>query len=314
MLNRLWKPSFIYRPSQAVQRDACEWHRPIDGYHPLPVAWGLDVIADPSKTIGHSIWTTGIYDLAVSEVVARLVQPGDAVIDAGANVGYMTLLARVGASPDGRVIAFEPHPDLFQVALENVAASARKFELAAVDLRNQALGETSGPADLIVPGGFEKNDGLARIGVPQGRDQLTIPVEVTTLDEVVGSDVIAVLKLDVEGHEFPILKGGQQVLAGGQIRHIVFENHAGTDDGPVALLQTHGYTVFSIGWTMRGLRLTPLEGGSLAVSYEAPSCLATLQPVEALASCGEKGWLTLSRGLLRRRVRRAGSRRSSSAK
>src|SRR5882724_9658705 len=58
MLNRLWKPWFIYRPTQMVQRAACEWNRPIEGYHPLPVAWGLEVIADPSKTIGHSIWTT----------------------------------------------------------------------------------------------------------------------------------------------------------------------------------------------------------------------------------------------------------------
>jgi FkbM family methyltransferase len=311
MMNRLWKPWFIYRPTQMVQRAACEWNRPIEGYHPLPVAWGLDVIADPSKTIGHSIWTTGIYDLAVSEVIARLVQPGDMVIDAGANIGYMTLLARIAASPDGRVIGFEPHPDLFQVALENVAASARKFDLAPVDLRNQALGETQGMADLIVPSGFDKNDGLARLGVPQDGDQRTIPVEVTTLDEVVGSDVISVIKLDVEGHEYQILKGGQQALASGQIRNVVFENHEGTESGPVALLQAHGYALFSIGWSMRGLKLAPLEGGSLAASYEAPSCLATLQPVEALATCGEKGWLTLSRGLLRRRVRRAGSRRSS---
>jgi FkbM family methyltransferase len=311
MLNRLWKPWFIYRPTQMVQRAACEWSRPIEGYHPLPVAWGLDVIANPSKTIGHSIWTTGIYDLAVSEIIARLVKPGDTVIDAGANIGYMTLLARVAASPGGRVIAFEPHPDLFQIVMENVAASQRKFDLAPVDLHNQALGETKGTADLVVPAGFDKNDGLARIGVPLESDDRIIPVEVATLDDVVGSEVIAVLKLDVEGHELAILKGGEQALSSGQIRHVVFENHEGADSGPVQFLQAHGYSLFSIGWSMRGLKLAPHDGGSLSTAYEAPSCLATLQPVEALASCGEKGWLTLSRGLLRRRVRRTTSRRSS---
>src|SRR5882724_10865694 len=90
MLSRLWKPWFIYRPTQAFKRVFCQWRRPSGGYRSLPVAWGLEVIADPGKTIGHSIWTTGIYDLAVSEVIARLVQPGDTVIDAGANVGYMS--------------------------------------------------------------------------------------------------------------------------------------------------------------------------------------------------------------------------------
>jgi FkbM family methyltransferase len=311
MLNRLWKPWFIYRPTQMVQRAACEWKRPIEGYHPLPVAWGLEIIADPGKTIGHSIWTTGIYDLAVSEVIARLVQSGDLVIDAGANVGYMTLLARVAASPNGQVIGFEPHPDLCRIAADNIVASSRKFELAAAEIRNQALGEASGQADLVVPAAFDKNDGLARIGAAKDAGDRTLPVEVTTVDDVVGSDVVGLLKLDVEGHEYAILKGARQALINGQIRHIVFDNHDGTESGAVALLQEHGYSVFAIGWSMRGLRLAPLDSGSLAASYEALSCLATLQPAEALASCGEKGWQTLSRGLLRRRVRRTVSRRAA---
>ena len=70
---------------------------PRSGYTPLPVAWGISVIADPAKMIGRSLFTTGIYDLAVSEVLARLIEPGDTVVDAGANVGYMTLLAGVAA-------------------------------------------------------------------------------------------------------------------------------------------------------------------------------------------------------------------------
>ena len=58
---------------------------------------GDGVLADSTKTIGQSIRTTGLYDLAVSEVLARLIDPGDTVVDAGANVGYMTVLAAAAA-------------------------------------------------------------------------------------------------------------------------------------------------------------------------------------------------------------------------
>ncbi len=47
----------------------------------------------------------------MSEVLARLIDPGDTVVDAGANVGYMTVLAAAAAGPTGRVVAFEPHPE-----------------------------------------------------------------------------------------------------------------------------------------------------------------------------------------------------------
>ena len=77
------------------------------------------MIVDPTRAIGRSIVTTGLFDLAVSELLARLIDPGDIVVDAGANVGYMTVLAATAAGRSGRVLAFEPHPELFAVLCQN---------------------------------------------------------------------------------------------------------------------------------------------------------------------------------------------------
>jgi hypothetical protein len=93
VLSQIAKPWYVWRPWQLVRRASIVISPPQSGYTALPVAWGISVIADPAKMIGRSLFTTGIYDIAVSEVLARLIKPGDTVVDAGANVGYMTLLA-----------------------------------------------------------------------------------------------------------------------------------------------------------------------------------------------------------------------------
>jgi hypothetical protein len=105
MLSQLAKPWYVWRPWQLVRRATVAINPPRSGYTALPVAWGISVIADPAKMIGRSLFTTGIYDIAVSEILARLIKPGDTVVDAGANVGYMTLLAGVAAGSSGRVLS-----------------------------------------------------------------------------------------------------------------------------------------------------------------------------------------------------------------
>jgi hypothetical protein len=46
---------------------------------------------------------------------------------------------------------------------------------------------------------------------------------------------------------------------------------------------------------MRGLRVEPIEVGTLATRYEAPSFIATLEPDQVLARCRSRGWLALRR-------------------
>jgi hypothetical protein len=146
--------------------------QPSYGYTPLQTSWGTEVIADPSRTIGRSIVTTGLYDIAVSESLARLVAPGDTVVDAGANVGYMTVLAGVAAGPTGRILSFEPHPQLFEVLQRNVANVRGRLNLGTFETHQVALGDRAGTAELQLPPDFESNDGIARISPaarPAGR-------------------------------------------------------------------------------------------------------------------------------------------------
>lgn len=285
-----FKPWYVYRPSQLVRRLRASLYPPKPGCRPLKTAWGGVVHADPSKTIGRSILTTGVYDLAVSETLARLTDPGDWAADAGANVGYMTLLlASCARGPGGRVFAFEPHPELFRRLLRTAAAPG--LGVACVDLREVALGDAPGRARLVQPPEYPGNDGTARLsGGDHGE-----PVEVVTLDSAVGAHSLAVLKVDVEGSEAAVLRGAARLLAGRRVRHVVFEAHDGPGGEAATLLRDAGYALYALGWSLRGPRALPAASGSLARAWEAPSLVATTEPTDLVARMRPRGWRVLSR-------------------
>jgi FkbM family methyltransferase len=302
-LRQLAKPWYVWRPWQLVRRASVALKAPRSGYTPLPVAWGLSVIADPAKMIGRSLVTTGIYDLAVSEVLARLIEPGDTVVDAGANVGYMTLLAGVAAGSFGRVLSWEPHPELFSVLTDNVASLNRRGGAAEISIRKAALGPEAGRAELVMPPHMEANDGVAFIGEAGGSARSTT-VDVETVDDIVRDAPVAVMKLDVEGAELGVLAGAQRALGEGRITHVVFEDHVGADSAVARTLIANGYRILSVGWSVRGLRLGEDPSERLATPYEAPSFIASLEPDEVMDACRAPGWTTLRPSFSVRRLER----------
>lgn len=292
MIRRLFKPWFVYQPGQIARRVGAGLRRVSPGLRPLPTSWGGTVLADPTRAIGRSIFTTGVYDLAVSEAILRLAGRGDTVVDAGANVGYMTALAAVAAK-GGRVLSFEPHPSLFTVLEQNATAAKRIPGTAAVRLYPAAVGDRAGESSLIIPPEFDVNDGIGSLAATAtGR---AIPVQVTTLDEAIGRDRIAVLKIDVEGFELQALRGADRAIADRRITHVVFEDHAAAQSPVIVHLKEAGYRVYSLGWALRGPKLQPIEGGSLAEHYESPSFLATADPDGAVAKLAPRGWRSLTR-------------------
>jgi FkbM family methyltransferase len=298
VVHQLAKPWYVWRPWQLVHRALVLVKSPRSEFGSLPVAWGTSLWANPAKTIGRSILTTGVYDLAVTEVLGRLISPGDTVIDAGANVGYMTVLAGIAAGKTGRVVSWEPHPELFRVLQRNVAALHESTGITSISTRNAALGSESAHAHLVVPPGMSWNDGLSYVG--QSADGTSVRILVETIDDVIEDAHVAVLKLDVEGTEAAVLRGASCALAQRRIRHIVFEDHIGADSDVMRLLAAYGYRIFSLGWSMRGVRLSDRVSERLAAVYEAPSYVATLAAEEVFARCSTLGWLTLSAKFNRR--------------
>jgi FkbM family methyltransferase len=308
----VWKPWYVYRPQQILRRLIGLAGTPSSDYQHLRAAWGIDILANPAEHLGRCLWTTGIYDLAVSEVMFRLVRRGDIVLDAGANIGYMTLLAAVAAGPQGRVISWEPNPHLFSILTKNVNGTRARIQMAPVDLRQTALGAYHHRTVLVLSDPAVANNGLSYIpivpsvvasGIPPSPSDgevsprpHTVEVEVETLDDLLGGQTVGLAKLDVEGYEIQVFTGSTRALDSHRIRHIVFEDHQGTGSAAAALLEASGYRLFSIGWSMtRPLLAEVRPGRSLSTVYEAPSYLATVDPEHALRACARSGWRALRR-------------------
>ncbi|HUQ71544.1 MAG TPA: FkbM family methyltransferase, partial [Planctomycetaceae bacterium] len=273
---------------------ASTWPYP-PGYRRLRTAWGKSVLADPGRAIGRSIATTGVFDLAVSELLARLIRRDDRVIDAGANIGYMTLLAATCLGESGHVDAFEPHPGIYEVLCKNLIPIGQDALSQSVTLHRQALGPAVGTADLHIPNDFAGNDGVASIAASDKSDGVNLPVEVTTLDVVLGMNDVGVLKLDVEGYEEAVLRGAESALTGGRIRDIVFEDHDAEQSPAIRLLEDAGYDVYSVGWNLHQLVLNPMaDHRRNAHEYEAPSYVATRDSGALFQRLKRPGWMVLS--------------------
>jgi hypothetical protein len=59
-------------------------------------------------------------------------------------------------------------------------------------------------------------------------------------------------------------------------------------------LQGAGYRVFSLGWSMRGVIVRPLDEAPLAKAYEAPNFIASIHPDEVIDRCSPRGWRVLT--------------------
>lgn len=138
--------------------------------------------------------------------VRRFVKPGMKVVDVGANYGVYTLTMASLVGHTGKVWAFEPA----SATASCLRRSIERNRLDNVCLVQCALSDHGGTTKLMLFGNSELNAISREPGNAPGE---TVPL--STLDAVAiehyWSD-IAFMKLDAEGEELNILRGGRQFL------------------------------------------------------------------------------------------------------
>ena len=81
------------------------------------------------------------------KVVRHLVNPGDYVVDIGANIGIYTKFLSELVGSHGRVYSIEPIPFTFEILCSNV----KKLRLKNVELINYAISDTNGNVIMEIP-------------------------------------------------------------------------------------------------------------------------------------------------------------------
>ena len=103
-------------------------------------------------------------------------------------------------------------------------------------------------------------------------------------------------EIDVERHEYYVLKGAKGLLKEGLVRDIVFEDVSLGDSRTKDLLLSYGYDIFSIEYNLKGPYLVPFRthGYSLeGIESNYSDFLATLIPSRAITRFVRKGFRCL---------------------
>lgn len=134
----------------------------------------------------------------------RHIRRGDIVCDIGANKGsFLYWLARWSAP--GRVIAFEPQPDL----AEALSRLCSRFSLDNVVVEPQAVYSSSSKKTLFVPEGHQPGASLLR----PAETSKAIEVQTISLDDYLAdTGNVSAIKIDVEGAELDVLRGAERTL------------------------------------------------------------------------------------------------------
>ena len=283
------KPEYFFRPSQVFRR-LSRIGRPVPPHAAVRLPWGAVVQVHTGENVGSDIYHYGIFDKIVPEAIWRLLDPGETAFDVGANIGQNSSVMAARAGSNGRVIAYEPHPEIFQELKSNHERQA-DFAAAPVQLENIALGATTVTALLTEGDEFSHNRGSASLQNEAG-GRKGIQVSVRRLDDFL-KDVkqVGVCKIDVEGHELGVLQGAEKTLKRRGIRDIVFEDFNPKPSPVTIFLEQHGFTLFELHDTWLKPRLAPLNV-SLPVTRPGFSSnyLATLDAPRAVARFRSAGW------------------------
>ncbi len=164
--------------------------------------------------IGLMINQFGVYEGEELELVFEFLAPfGDrfkqaTILDIGANIGNHSVFF---SDHFANVLAFEPHPRTFELLEFNTKP------IENISCHRHGFSARSGTATLFQD---DKNMGASFVGEEKdrpGKKTKSIKIQLKTLDQLKDKlgDVAAV-KLDVEGMELDVLKGGEALLKSAQ--------------------------------------------------------------------------------------------------
>jgi FkbM family methyltransferase len=179
-------------------------------------------------------WYYGLMEMEEMSFLLHFIRDQDCFFDIGSNVGAFSILASQHSKAE--VHAFEPHPQTFKYLERNIKVQKNTKN---IQLHNFALGDEVG--SLLFSSDLDTANHIAT-----ELDKNVISIRVDKLDnlKLTQPDII---KIDVEGFEMNVLKGGLRNLNDHKLKAIIIElNGSGLryniEDGTIdKLLRDFGF-------------------------------------------------------------------------
>lgn len=175
--------------------------------------------------------------------LALLLCPGDTFVDIGANVGLFTctLARRCFLATDVRFYAFEANPDTFVRLSESTRDLPVDARQVAISADAGTIEFLSGAVSHVFADASNRND-------YHFKDQAPVAVPAQRLDQTGIEGDSLVVKIDVEGQEFRVLKGATALFEEDRVKAVYLDGYK--DAEVVSFLTARGFEFFD-GRTLR---------------------------------------------------------------
>ncbi|MDX5427441.1 MAG: FkbM family methyltransferase [Bacteroidota bacterium] len=167
------------------------------------------------KWIYYPTWTASWRDLPSKEceplIVKELLEDNSVFFDIGANIGIFTFVAEQ-VIPSEHIYTFEPIPELFH----RLKRTFPKVNVCSIALSDKTTSGVVFKIPIIKNRLFDTRGTLNVDYKEEGETGFrNVSVNVSTLDDFLANRDMrtpSLVKIDVEGHEFNVLKGAQRTL------------------------------------------------------------------------------------------------------
>jgi FkbM family methyltransferase len=211
--------------------------------------WQKPFYLDPHDTLEMARQKEN-YEEKTTAVFKQLLRAGDVVADIGANIGFFTVLAATLVGDSGKVFAFEPEPNFYNLLQKNIAAGDYKHVVPS----RKAVSEKSGEGYAFFDSTVLPNGTDASAQKPKTSSAPRLDVEAVALDDFFrnqrGPNLI---KMDIEGGEGSVLQGAKKLLGDNRDIKIIAEFNPKLLDGYgigtkafLDLARSFGFSIYDI--------------------------------------------------------------------
>jgi FkbM family methyltransferase len=144
------------------------------------------------------------YDFQTWSIIKKVLNKNATCVDIGAHKGII-LSKLINASPNGRHYAFEPVPALYKKLQKRFGKRANILPYAISDCKTEKEFYVFNERPAL--SGFYQRPAAAA-----SYASAKINVQTIALDECLPDEKIDLIKIDVEGAEFEVLKGAKTIL------------------------------------------------------------------------------------------------------
>jgi len=161
------------------------------------------------RVISPRLRAEGIWEPFETHLIMTLLEPGQVFVDVGANLGYFSVLAASCVGPGGKVFAFEPETDNFNLLRRNIEHNNL---IGVIHAQKAGLSEHDEDAQLFLS---DSNLGDHQVfDVEGGRNSADIRLLCGSHFLISRTPHVHFFKIDTQGSEWAVIQGLMSFLRG----------------------------------------------------------------------------------------------------